>query len=503
MTVTLQHRGERDAASANLNVTGYRRSRLIWLFGVGPLWTLWLQMGLIGSPGFYSVGGASVPDHTYSIVVYGLFALQWLIVALFGKKLVRLHERRALLIGAAVVSAVGMVASRGAQSGRIDDFWVIPGLFLLGAALVPLFLVWAELYGVLGPRLTGISISGSLLLCVALYWALSSLALSTGGIAATALLVCLPILSCVSALMSWRVFSDLVPAKKAEQVRRFRMPATIMGLVAAYGVALGLILGFLFFTPNLGPQAVFTWLGPRANLAQAICVGIVAVALLCSILFSRSWNLSRNYWPILPLVVAGFLLLPILHVDQRYLALDVALAGWAYCRVLMVTICSEMVGRLSLPASTIFGWDRFANDAGVAVGLLAQAAIAKTLPHSDSYFSIITLVVVILLVLVNTFLLKEARVQSLWGLDPASSAPMAPSAPTPIEERCAVVAAAKQLTPREGEIMAMLAMGRNTDYIRKALCLSSNTVRAHTTHIYSKLGVHSRQDLIDLVQKHD
>lgn len=494
MVLALRQSSDQDADHAALRGIDSKRSNLIWLFGVGPLWTLWLQMGMVGSPGLYSLPTASAVDRTYSMLVYGLFAMQWLVVALFGGKIVQLQERRGLVIGAAILSAATMLLLRSAQDGSIGRSWMFPALFLLGAALVPLFLAWVDLYGVLGSRLTSISISGSLLLCALLYWAVNYLALSVSANAGMALLMFLPLASCASVLLSANAFPARSAAEKSAPGPRHRMPAPIIVLVGAYGIALGLMLGFLFYSPRLGSQA---------NYAQAISVGIVALALLCSILFSRGWNLNRNYWPILPLVAAGFLLLPILHVDQRYLALDVALAGWAICRVLMVTICSEIASRLSVPASSIFGWDRFANDAGVAVGLLAQVAIARALPQSDSYVPIITLVIVVALVLVNSVLFRETRVQSLWGLAKETPATQTRAAASPLDAQCAIVAAAHQLTPREAEIMAMLAMGRNTDYIRKTLCVSSNTVRVHTTHIYSKLGVHSRQDLIDLVQKCD
>ena len=45
-----------------------------------------------------------------------------------------------------------------------------------------------------------------------------------------------------------------------------------------------------------------------------------------------------------------------------------------------------------------------------------------------------------------------------------------------------------------------LARGRSQAYIRDALFLSKNTVATHTRRLYAKLGVHSKQELIDLVE---
>ena len=57
------------------------------------------------------------------------------------------------------------------------------------------------------------------------------------------------------------------------------------------------------------------------------------------------------------------------------------------------------------------------------------------------------------------------------------------------------------LVSREGEIMIMFAKGRNLPYVQEELCLSKSTVSTHRQHIYQKLGVHSSQEMIDLIQE--
>ena len=57
------------------------------------------------------------------------------------------------------------------------------------------------------------------------------------------------------------------------------------------------------------------------------------------------------------------------------------------------------------------------------------------------------------------------------------------------------------LTEREGEVMIMFAKGRNLPYVQEELCLSKSTVSTHRQHIYQKLGVHSAQEMIDLIQE--
>ena len=68
-------------------------------------------------------------------------------------------------------------------------------------------------------------------------------------------------------------------------------------------------------------------------------------------------------------------------------------------------------------------------------------------------------------------------------------------------KRIRELARSASLTPRETEVFTLLAQGRSIPYIRDELIISRETAATHAKHIYAKLGVHSRQELIDLVQQ--
>jgi DNA-binding CsgD family transcriptional regulator len=59
------------------------------------------------------------------------------------------------------------------------------------------------------------------------------------------------------------------------------------------------------------------------------------------------------------------------------------------------------------------------------------------------------------------------------------------------------------LSPKETEVLFLLAKGRNAEYIQNELVVSRHTAKAHIYHIYQKTGVHSRQDLINLLENVD
>ena len=57
------------------------------------------------------------------------------------------------------------------------------------------------------------------------------------------------------------------------------------------------------------------------------------------------------------------------------------------------------------------------------------------------------------------------------------------------------------LTEREREILLMYASGRSAVYIAEELYLSNYTVKTHLRRSYAKLGIHTRQELLDLIWK--
>ena len=56
------------------------------------------------------------------------------------------------------------------------------------------------------------------------------------------------------------------------------------------------------------------------------------------------------------------------------------------------------------------------------------------------------------------------------------------------------------LTPRETDVFACMARGKNRAAIANELTVSRNTVHTHIIHIYQKLGVGNQQELIELVE---
>ena len=69
--------------------------------------------------------------------------------------------------------------------------------------------------------------------------------------------------------------------------------------------------------------------------------------------------------------------------------------------------------------------------------------------------------------------------------------------------RCAQIARMYGLTRREEEVLACLAQGKSVPRIEQELVISNGTAKSHVRHIYAKLDIHSRDELIALVGMDD
>lgn len=70
-----------------------------------------------------------------------------------------------------------------------------------------------------------------------------------------------------------------------------------------------------------------------------------------------------------------------------------------------------------------------------------------------------------------------------------------------VQQRCDRAARAGGLSPRETEVLSYLGRGHGIAFVAKTLVVSESTVRTHVKSIYKKLGVSSREELLQLIDE--
>ncbi len=98
--------------------------------------------------------------------------------------------------------------------------------------------------------------------------------------------------------------------------------------------------------------------------------------------------------------------------------------------------------------------------------------------------------------------IRKIESETVEGSD-AGTEEMSFQRPGTFYTKCEIISRKYGLSHRQREVLGMLAKGRNADYITEKLIISSHTAKAHIYNIYQKTGVHSRQELMDLVENID
>lgn len=228
-----------------------------------------------------------------------------------------------------------------------------------------------------------------------------------------------------------------------------------------------------------------------SSLAVTIILVVVSLALISS---AKEPRFKSCYRILYALLILGVLLLPFQPLQEKMLYLPSSLNAAAYACfgmfawMLTITLCQQFPMQRVRTFSLI--------RAGWAVGplcglLLGRYLIAHYGPtiHPTLIAAVIAIGALLLL---NTLVYTESDLSKTVRLMPLERQQR-------FKHKCERVIKQYGLSDREGEIMIMLAKGRNLPYIQDQLSLSKGTVSTHRQHIYQKLDIHSQQELINLI----
>ena len=213
-----------------------------------------------------------------------------------------------------------------------------------------------------------------------------------------------------------------------------------------------------------------------------------AVVLLMAALLPQKFDLRLLKGTALAFMTAG-LLLTGLDAAGGWTMQMFASAGAASCRLFaysLACIHSHSKKASALPSCAAV---KIAIIAATSLGITAGAG---NLVHAKPYFFV---GLAVALSLMSAFLSPIARDDENQA---AGSAPQAEGSDNPEAARARL---AKQagLTERERDVFELMAQGLPTAAICDELFISKSTVRAHQSRIYGKLGVHTQQELANLI----
>ena len=247
-------------------------------------------------------------------------------------------------------------------------------------------------------------------------------------------------------------------------------------------------------------QLASSGVGPYA-IAQGCITTLTAIGFIGVALVFITSNGTRGpeacYRLITTFLLAGALLLPapmLFPNVPAYLPLAIDVGAFQCLDMGMWILVAGLCRRYQTSCLFAFGLIRAAWAAGPLAGMLIGRWLwyGVGLDVAGAFTAACTCV--LLIALVSNFVFAENTLSKALSIMPTDRKQR-------FQDRCRAVIERYSLTEREGEIMIMFAKGRNLPYVQEQLCLSKSTVSTHRQHIYQKLGVHSAQEMIDLIQE--
>lgn len=197
-----------------------------------------------------------------------------------------------------------------------------------------------------------------------------------------------------------------------------------------------------------------------------------------------------------------FFLFPLaVHFDYGIFAAASMLVVACYLPMFLASL-TERVRLIDLSSFYVYGRHGIAYFAAALCGFLIVGASEWFFPRGSVFCMVIFCGL--------AFVVEWVLVSSLnWGTtyDQANSQKDTSKESIRLKRRATwkdkvdSVAGQYGLSARQQEVLVFLAQGRNAQYIAGQLCITVATAKTHIYNIYLKLGIHTQQELLDMIDK--
>lgn len=470
----------------------------LFLVGIGSFWA-WIH-ATVTAPVFAS------PDSGYGIFALsnGCMVATLVLIALVGRRRAVRRHLRSLMVFAAVLACAGTVCLGSAflVDGLIDVLRVI-GTVMTAVATAGLIALWGEGF----VRFGGTSALKYLALAaLAVSFFLFLLTSAFPGWMSLAVVSFLPMVSVLC--LKFVLADDLLARRENERRGQARVSALTMGAlvkqksfrrILLYIFAFSVPLNFLNMriaeNPPLGAPP--DWMLVFASLL--LVLGLVTVA---EALANRR---NTSILSVLIAVLATGALLAYLFIDHvSSTVLNTCMyAGYYLFLASFFFYLGSYAQQFSYPAYLVFVLGNASNSLGLLAGSGIGLVVSRFL---DPFSAVVTIAIVYAVFLVGFLVLPEARLVNFDMIsrvpdrlvtDQADSSDMVGSIRMQSHEAARVFG----LSSREEEVLSYLLRGRSLASISSELYISPNTVKTHVNHLYKKLDVHTREELMKRVEE--
>ncbi len=461
------------------------RERSWELFGHG-FYYAWFLCAVMGSNLYGFIGDGARIQTIRCSFIFGI-TCGYLIWAIVG------HFRPTTRISKRLVVIGGVLSSAGTALAivPIEGYSAIPILLLstvaIGFGIATQMIAGAQFWANSRPSRGMIQLVISGVFAFIVFYLLACLP----PIIATPA-VCLLPLGCATTLVLSKGGARRAGSyRKAEAQQlvsmNFRMPAYIFCLALVSGVMLGFIA-----TPD-----TVEFKGASMLMMVGVTVALVAnfvLALRCSLVTMLEFIDSLA----VPLMVCGLALLMVLDEGTVWIGIAIAMAGYTFLDQFSWMLYSDISFRNSTGSMVVVPRCRFIQHLGNFLGFcLGCGGYGYFFSPIHLPFSYVIVGAIVLITVARAFI--EPREESLHLIEVRTGF----GGEETLHGHCAIVAERYALSTRESEVLFLLARGRSGPYIQDELCISQGTVKSHMRSIYKKLGISSKQELLNIIEQEE
>lgn len=386
------------------------------------------------------------------------------------------------------------------------------GAIVHGVSWAWLDVLWVGLYGSMPPHDSSVCIIESFLASFVLWFIL----LSVAGYTALGLLLNLVLIG-LSGLMLGRGLqmtakqrASLIKARLSKQSREAIAKALRQPLIAMSAFALAYSFLDRICSTDL----------PYFTTVHVISIAACTIGALCLLMYvgfgRRKADVQFIARIVFPLLVVGCILFPAFGGFAGMFSTVLVAVGFMIFDIVMVAYVSELAYEQSVNGAAVEGIVRGVIWLFCGIG----GALGYYAAQSSLGFVVAAVIAAALVYLVIGGFMALANQKAVKAFEDGESADELPKSEevdnddwrlsiseddSPEEEACdhnadpRLTEAAREfgLTARELDVLSYLVRGYTLANIAPKLFLSEHTVRTHVRHIYEKMGVHSRQELLE------
>ena len=423
---------------------------------------------------------------------------------------------------AAVLEAAGILAALLASfvfTSETTEYLYLIGAALVGIGSAWLDVLWLQIFGTMRPERSSVLLAFNVVLSGVLFLVFGEFTRLLSTVTPFAF-IAFPLVS--GALLAYNVKNSDSPAPKDVMASYFQAIKTIWATIAAAIIfqLIGSTVSFIISSDASSFQ-------DAQIVVQLVSTAFALVFFIFLMTGKRKFDMTKMYRVIVPVLFLGCLLLPLVWSSNTTFASALMMSGSVMFDLIVMCLVTEAAYDYQASGAVLGGVAR-----GLTIGASGVASLFGFYLRSNVEFGTAEVVVLMLIALyllgTAVFLLTgkhkyvindlmDSAQSNLGSMNVASmedafaeniQALVTPDSPAEIQEagistdnRLEQIAEKYQLSRRKREIFMYIAKGRSAVWVADLLVVSENTIRSHMRRMYEKLGVHSKQELLDLVEQ--